>query len=120
MVLPLYAKGTSRDIAEHLEITYGFEISDETIANIADAINETVKEWRNRPLEEVYPILSIEAIRIQIRDGDQVRIKASHLAVGVDMDGRKRPWGCGSSRPGARSSGPGCSLSSATAVSATC
>jgi hypothetical protein len=47
MVLSLFAKGmTTRDIAEHLEITYGAEVSHETIANITDAINETVKEWR--------------------------------------------------------------------------
>src|SRR5690606_11909188 len=94
MVLSLYAKGmTTRDIAEHLEITYDAQISHETIANITDAINETVKEWRNRPLEEVYPILYIDAIRIRIRDGGQVRIKACHLVVGVDMDGRKRVLG---------------------------
>lgn len=94
MVISLYAKGmTTRDIAEHLEITYGAEVSHETIANITDAINETVKEWRNRPLDEVYPILYIDAIRIRIRDGGQVRIKACHLVVGVDMDGRKRVLG---------------------------
>jgi putative transposase len=58
MVLSLFAKGmTTRDIAEHLELTYGASVSHETIANITDAINETVKGWRNRPLEEVYPII---------------------------------------------------------------
>ena len=94
MVLSLFAKGmTTRDIAEHLEITYGASISHETIANITDAINETVKEWRNRPLDEVYPILYIDAIRLRIRDGGQVKIKACHLAVGVDLEGRKRVLG---------------------------
>jgi putative transposase len=94
MVLSLFAKGmTTRDIAEHLEITYGADVSHETIANITDAINETVKEWRNRPLEEVYPIVYIDAIRLRIRDGGQVRIKACHLAVGVDLEGRKRVLG---------------------------
>lgn len=53
MVLSLFAKGmATRDIAEHLEITYGADVSHETIANITDAINDTVKDWRNRPLEE--------------------------------------------------------------------
>lgn len=94
MVLSLYAKGmTTRDISEHLEITYGASISHETVANITDAINETVKEWRNRPLDEVYPIIYIDAIRVRIRDGGQVRIKACHIAVGVDMQGRKRVLG---------------------------
>lgn len=94
MVLSLFAKGmTTRDIAEHLQVTYGASVSHETISNITDAINETVKEWRNRPLDEVYPIVYIDAIRLRIRDGGQVRIKACHLAVGVDMDGRKRVLG---------------------------
>jgi len=52
MVLSLFAKGmTTRDIAEHLQVTYGASVSHETISNITDAINETVKEWRNRPLD---------------------------------------------------------------------
>jgi putative transposase len=94
MVLSLFAKGmTTRDIAEHLEITYGADVSHETIANITDAINDTVKEWRNRPLEEVYPVLYIDAIRLRIRDGGQVKIKACHLVVGVDLEGRKRVLG---------------------------
>ncbi len=94
MIISLYAKGmTTRDIAEHLEATYGASVSHETIANITDAINEQVKEWRNRPLDEVYPIVYIDAIRLRIRDGGAVRIKACHLAVGVDVDGVKRVLG---------------------------
>ena len=94
MVISLYAKGmTTRDIAEHLEQTYGAKLSHETIANITDAVNELAKEWRNRPLDEVYPILYIDAIRIRIRDGGAVRMKACHLAVGVDVTGRKRVLG---------------------------
>ena len=94
MIISLYAKGmTTRDIAEHLTATYGASVSHETIANITDAINEQVKEWRNRPLDEVYPIMYVDAIRLRIRDGGAVRIKACHLAVGVDVDGVKRVLG---------------------------
>jgi len=94
MIISLYAKGmTTRDIAEHLTATYGASVSHETIANITDAINEQVKEWRNRPLDEVYPIVYVDAIRLRIRDGGAVRIKACHLVVGVDVDGVKRVLG---------------------------
>lgn len=94
MIISLFAKGmTTRDIAEHLQVTYGASVSHETIANITDAINEQVTQWRNRPLDEVYPILYIDAIRLRIRDGAAVRIKACHLAVGVDVDGVKRVLG---------------------------
>lgn len=94
MIISLFAKGmTTRDISEHLEVTYGASVSHETIANITDAINEQVTQWRNRPLDEVYPIIYIDAIRLRIRDGAAVRIKACHLAVGVDVDGVKRVLG---------------------------
>lgn len=94
MVIALYAKGlTTRDIAEWLEQTYGAKISHETVANITDSVNELVKAWRCRPLDEVYPIVYIDAIRIRVRDGGGVRIKACHLAVGVDLEGRKRVLG---------------------------
>ena len=70
MVIALYAKGlTTRDIAEWLEQTYGAKISHETVANITDSVNELVKAWRCRPLDEVYPIVYIDAIRIRVRDG---------------------------------------------------
>jgi putative transposase len=94
MIMSLFAKGmTTRDIAEHLTVTYGASVSHETIANITDAINEVVKEWRARPLDEVNPIMYIDAIRLRIRDGGAVRIKACHLAIGVDVDGIKRVLG---------------------------
>ena len=94
MIMSLFAKGmTTRDIAEHLKVTYGAAVSHETIANITDAINEVVKEWRARPLDEVYPIMYIDAIRLRIRDGGAVRIKACHIAIGVDIDGVKRVLG---------------------------
>jgi putative transposase len=93
-VIALYAKGlTTRDIAEWLEQTYGAKISHETVANITDSVNELVKAWRSRPLDEVYPILYIDAIRVRVRDGGAVRIKACHLGVGVDLEGRKRVLG---------------------------
>jgi putative transposase len=53
MVIALYVKGlTTRDIAEWLEQTYGAKISHETVANITDSVNELVKAWRSRPLDE--------------------------------------------------------------------
>lgn len=94
MVIALYAKGlTTRDIAEWLEQTYAAKISHETVANITDSVDELVKTWRSRPLDEVYPIIYIDAIRVRVRDGGAVRIKACPLAVGVDLEGRKRVLG---------------------------
>lgn len=84
---------TTRDIGEPVEVTYGAAVSHLTISNITDAIDEVVNGWRARPLDEVYPIMYIDAIRLRIRDGGAVRIKACHIAIGGDIDVRKRVLG---------------------------
>ena len=76
----------TRDTAEYLESTYGPNACHETIENITGAANEQVREWRNWPLDEVYPIVYVNAIPLRIRDGGAVCNKAHHLAVGVDVD----------------------------------
>ncbi|WHS29263.1 IS256 family transposase [Auritidibacter ignavus] len=94
MIISLYAGGmTIRDIQHHLAVTIGTELSHETIANITDAVLEAVVEWQNRPLEEFYPVIYLDAIRVKVRDGGHVRSKAAHIAVGVDLDGIKHVLG---------------------------
>ena len=94
MIISLYAGGmTIRDIQHHLLSTIGTELSHETIANITDAVLEAVMEWQNRPLEEFYPVIYLDAIRVKVRDNGHVRSKAAHIAVGVDMDGIKHVLG---------------------------
>jgi putative transposase len=93
-VISLYAGGmTVRDIEAHFARTLGTELSRDTISKITDAVLEEVKAWQTRPLEEIYPILYLDAIMVKVRDGHQVRTKAAHLAVGVDCDGIKHVLG---------------------------
>jgi putative transposase len=94
MIISLYAGGmTVRDIQHHLARTIGTELSHDTISTITDAVLEEVKAWQSRPLEELYPILYLDALVIKVRDGHQVRNRAAHLAVGVDLDGVKHVLG---------------------------
>lgn len=94
MIVSLYAGGmTVRDISHHLARTLGTELSHETISNITDGVLEEVKVWQSRPLEELYPIIYLDALVIKVRDGHQVRNRAAHLAVGVDLDGAKHVLG---------------------------
>jgi putative transposase len=94
MIISLYAGGmTIRDIQHHLSGTVGTELSHETISKITDAVLEEVKAWQSRPLEEIYPIVYFDALVVKVRDGHQVRNKAAHLAVGVDLDGIKHVLG---------------------------
>jgi putative transposase len=94
MIISLYAGGmTVRDIGHHLRRTYGTELSHETISNITEQVLEEVKAWQTRPLEEIYPVIYLDALVVKVRDGHQVRNKAAHIAVGVDLDGVKHVLG---------------------------
>lgn len=94
MIISLYAGGmTIRDIQAHLARTLGTELSHETISKITDAVLEEVTEWQTRPLEELYPVMFLDALVVKVRDGHQVRNKAAHIAVGVDLDGVKHVLG---------------------------
>src|SRR4249919_2212169 len=94
MIISLYAGGmTIADIQHHLARTIGTELSRDTISKITDAVLEEVRDWQTRPLEEIYPIMYLDALVVKVRDGHQVRNKAAHIAVGVDLDGVKRVLG---------------------------
>jgi putative transposase len=94
MIISLYAGGmTVRDIQHHLARTVGTELSHDTISNITDAILDQVKAWQTRPLDPLYPIVYVDALTVKVRDGGQVRNKAAHIAIGVDLDGVRHVLG---------------------------
>src|SRR5215217_3136383 len=94
MIVSLYAGGmTVRDIQHHLARTLGTELSHDTISTITDEVLEEVKAWQHRPLEEIYPIIYLDALVVKVRDGHQVCNKAAHIAIGVDLDGIKHVLG---------------------------
>ena len=94
MIISLYAGGmTVRDIQHHLARTIGTELSHETISKITDAVLEEVRAWQARPLEPIYPVVYVDALVVKVRDGHQVRNKAAHIAIGIDLDGIKHVLG---------------------------
>jgi putative transposase len=94
MIISLYAGGmTVRDIQHHLARTLGTDLSHDTISTITDAVLDEVRAWQARPLEEIYPVIYLDALVVKVRDGHQVRNKAAHLAVGIDLDGVKHVLG---------------------------
>src|SRR5438552_15092950 len=82
VVISLYAGGmTVRDISHHLHRVYGTEVGPDTISTITDEVLEEVKAWQSRPLDEVYPIVYVDALVVKVRDGGTVRNKACYLVV---------------------------------------
>ena len=67
-ILSMYAKGmTTRDIDAHIREIYGLEVSDSTVSRITDKILPVVKEWQQRPLEEIYAVVFLDAIHYHVR-----------------------------------------------------
>ena len=94
MIISLYAGGmTVREIQWHLEKTIGSELSAQTISNITDAVLDQVLTWQKRALDEFYPVMYLDAIRVKVKDGGHVLSKSAYLALGVDMEGVKHVLG---------------------------
>lgn len=95
MILSLYSRGmTTRDIEAHLREVYGVQASRELISTVTDVVADEIELWRSRPLDEVYPILYVDGIRVRIKDNGVVGTKVAYLAIGVDVEGRKHALGC--------------------------
>ena len=80
---------TTREIEGHLKEIYGVEVSPTLISNVTEAVMEEVKMWQDRPLDEVYPILYMDALRVKVRDGGHIQNRAIHVAMGVNLEGKK-------------------------------
>ena len=87
-ILALYAGGIStRDIQRHLRELYGVEVSEGLISEVTASIQDDVRAWQGRPLEELYVVVYLDALQVAIRDQQVVRKKAVYVAVGVTLEG---------------------------------
>ncbi|BFM38249.1 transposase, mutator family [Synechocystis sp. LKSZ1] len=93
-ILALYARGMStRDISAQLEELYGAKVSASLISEVTDAVMEEVKAWQARPLEEIYPIVYLDALYVNIKVSGRISKRAVYLALGVDREGDKQLLG---------------------------
>ena len=89
-IISMYAKGmTTGDIEAHLKELYDLDISDSTISRITDKIMPLVKEWQERPLQEIYAVVYMDAIHYHVRSEGRIVKRAAYIALGIDMDGKK-------------------------------
>lgn len=89
-ILALYAKGVStREIQDHLQQLYGIEVSPTLISSVTNKIMPLIKEWQNRPLQQIYAIVFLDAIHFKVKQDGQIVNKAAYMAIGVGLDGHK-------------------------------
>lgn len=67
-IISLYGRGLStREINDQIQDLYGIEVSSTMVSNITDQILPEIREWQNRPLDDVYPIVFIDAVHFSVR-----------------------------------------------------
>lgn len=93
-IISMYSFGMScRDIRRHLQNVYGVEVSPELISNVTESVAADVREWQSRPLEKSYPILFLDALRVNSRqDGKNIN-KALYVALAITWEGKKEVLG---------------------------
>lgn len=90
-IISLYAKGmTTRQISETIKDIYGFEVSDGFVSDVTDRLLPEIEEWQNRPLDEVYPIVFIDAVHFSVRDNGQIKKLAAYVILAVSLTGHKQ------------------------------
>ncbi len=93
-ILALYSRGLStRDIEAHLAEIYGVKVGRDLISKVTDAVMDDARAWQTRPLDDVYPVVFLDALVLKIRDGGSVQRKACYLALAINMDGEREVLG---------------------------
>lgn len=89
-IISMYAKGMStRDIQAHYNHIYGVELSPTLVSNITDRILPQVEQWQNRPLQQVYAVVFMDAIHYKVRQNNAIVNKAAYMVIGIDLEGHK-------------------------------
>ena len=89
-IISMYARGlTTRQISDQIEEIYGFECSEGFISDVTDKILQEIDDWQNRPLDEVYPIMFIDAVHFSVREDNRIRKLAAYVILAITLDGRK-------------------------------
>ena len=89
-IISMYARGmTTSQISEQIEEIYGFECSEGFISDVTDKILQEIADWQGRPLDEVYPVMYIDAVHFSVREDKIVRKLAAYVIIGVDCNGMK-------------------------------
>jgi transposase-like protein len=89
-IISMYGLGLSyRDIRKHMLEMYGLETSEATINAVTDRVIDDVKQWQQRPLESIYPVVWMDAIHFKVKEENRIVNKAVYCVIGVNREGFK-------------------------------
>lgn len=94
LTLSLYGQGFSmQDISSHMQDIYGVPISTASLSHITNKILPEIKAWQNRPLEPLYCIVWLDAMRFKVMEGGQFVSKCVYNVLGINVEGKKELLG---------------------------
>ena len=89
-IISMYARGlTTRQISDQIEEIYGFECSESFISDVTDKVLQDITDWQTRPLDEVYPIVFLDAVHFSVREDNRVKKLAAYVILAITMEGKK-------------------------------
>ena len=93
-IISLFSHGMSyRDMQYHIQDLYGIDVSTGALTAITDQLLPELKEWQQRPLESVYPIVWMDAVHYKIKEDGRYMGKAIYTLLGLTLEGKKELLG---------------------------
>lgn len=89
-IISMYARGlTTRQISDQIEEIYGFECSEGFISDVTDKILQEIEDWQNRPLDDIYPVMFIDAVHFSVREDNRIKKLAAYVILAITLEGKK-------------------------------
>jgi putative transposase len=89
-IISMYAGGmTVEEIRGHLADLYGTDVSKDFVSTVTDKVLDEVRAWQNRPIDDCYLVLWIDALVVKVRVDGVVRNRPAYLVLGLNMEGKK-------------------------------
>lgn len=93
-IIRMYARGNSnKEIYEQMKELYGVHISPDMVTSITNKVIPKIREWQNRPLEEVYPVIFIDATYFNVKVEQSIVKRAVYIILGINLAGQKEVLG---------------------------
>lgn len=86
---------STRKVANVVETLCGLSISKSAVSDLCKDLDEAVNEFKNRPLVDHYPFVTIDATYFKVRENHQIISKAFMIAYATNSEGRRDIIGFG-------------------------
>lgn len=86
---------STRKVSKVVETLCGKSFSKSTVSDLCKDLSAAVKEFRNRPLTENYPFLTVDATYFKVRENHRIVSKAFMIALATNDQGHREIIGFG-------------------------